>query len=67
MTWKGIGLWRAGKNDHLLWFIAILVFNTIGILPIIYLLLDRRKKARGEIPKKKVQVKKKVVKKKSKK
>lgn len=38
LTWKGIALWRAGRNNQLGWFIALLVINTAGILPIIYLL-----------------------------
>ncbi len=37
MIWKGIGLWKAGKNNHLSWFICIFIFNTLGILPIIYI------------------------------
>ena len=37
MVWKGIALWRAGKNAHLAWFICIFIFNTLGILPIIYI------------------------------
>lgn len=36
-VWKGIGLWKAGRNNHLAWFVCILIFNTAGILPIIYL------------------------------
>ncbi len=34
---KGFALWRASKNDHALWFIVILVINTLGILDILYL------------------------------
>jgi|AP59_1055472.scaffolds.fasta_scaffold383868_2 methionyl-tRNA synthetase len=36
MVWKGIGMWQAAKKRHLKWFIAILVLNTAGILPIVY-------------------------------
>lgn len=36
-VWKGIALWKAGRNNHLSWFLAIFIFNTLGILPIIYL------------------------------
>ena len=42
--WKGIGMWRSARNGHLVWFVCILVLNTIGILPIIYLLLHPKKK-----------------------
>jgi hypothetical protein len=44
LTWKAIAMWKSARNNHLVWFICIAVFNTIGILPIIYLLLDRKKK-----------------------
>ena len=36
-VWKAIALWRAGGNHHLAWFICIFIFNTAGILPIIYI------------------------------
>lgn len=42
-VWKLIALWRSARNDHLAWFICIAIFNTVGILPIIYLLLYRKK------------------------
>ena len=43
MIWKGIGLWRAGRNNQVVWFVFMFIFNTIGILPIIYLLFFQRK------------------------
>jgi len=36
-VWKGIALWRAGGNRQLVWFICLFIFNTLGILPIIYI------------------------------
>ena len=36
-VWKGIALWKSGTQKQLAWFICIFIFNTIGILPIIYL------------------------------
>ena len=45
MAWKGIALWRAGRNGHLGWFIALFLLNTLGILPIIYIFAFSR---RGE-------------------
>lgn len=41
---KGFALWKAARNNELYWFIAILVLNTFGILPAVYLLLHRNKK-----------------------
>lgn len=40
---KGFVLWRASKNDHKIWFVAVLFLNTLGIVEITYLLLDRFK------------------------
>lgn len=36
-VWKGLALWRAAKNNHTGWFVALLLVNTLGILEIIYL------------------------------
>ncbi len=41
--WKMIALWKTGRRNQLVWFICIAVFNTVGILPIIYLLIHRKK------------------------
>jgi hypothetical protein len=43
MIWKLIAFWKAARNNHLAWFICIAVFNTVGILPIIYILMYRKK------------------------
>jgi hypothetical protein len=43
-VWKGIALWRAGRNSHLAWFIVMLIINTAGILEIIYIFAFSRKK-----------------------
>jgi hypothetical protein len=42
-VWKLIAMWKAGRNNHLAWFICIFIFNTIGILPIIYILIHKNK------------------------
>jgi len=42
-VWKLIALWKSARNDHLVWYICIAVFNTIGILPIIYILMHRKR------------------------
>ncbi|HRN86892.1 MAG TPA: DUF5652 family protein [Candidatus Dojkabacteria bacterium] len=39
--WKAIALYRAGGNKDVAWFIVIFVFNTVGILPIIYILTHK--------------------------
>jgi len=40
---KGFALWRAVHKDHIYWFIFLLILSTAGILPIIYLLITRKK------------------------
>ena len=45
-VWKGLGLWRSARNRHLVWFIFILIVNSVGILPIIYLIFHRKKRKR---------------------
>lgn len=48
-VWKGVALWRCGRNNQLAWYIVILVLNTCGILEIIYLIWFQRKKDSGKI------------------
>ena len=35
-VWKVIGMWKSARNNQLGWFICIAIFNTAGILPIVY-------------------------------
>jgi len=44
MAWKGVALWRAGRNSHLVWFIVLFIVNTLGILEIIYIFAFSQKK-----------------------
>jgi len=43
LLWKGLALWNCGRNNQIIWFVFILLLNTAGILPIIYLLLFQKK------------------------
>lgn len=36
-VWKGIALWRAGRNGDRAWFIVMFIINTAGILEIVYI------------------------------
>jgi hypothetical protein len=38
-VWKVIALWKSARNNQLAWFICLAIFNTAGILPILYILL----------------------------
>ena len=44
-SWKGVALWHAARNQQKIWFIIILLVNTIGVLEIIYLLFFRKYKS----------------------
>ena len=44
LFWKSYAVWTAAKKNHKIWFIAVLVFNTFGILEIIYLFAVAKKK-----------------------
>lgn len=35
---KGYALWHAARNNHVWWFVALLVINTLGILELVYLI-----------------------------
>ncbi len=43
LTWKAFALWRAVKNESVVWFIALLIVNTAGILEILYLFVFGKK------------------------
>ena len=42
LPWKGIALWKAARRDQLVWFIALLIINTAGLLEIIYIFFVAR-------------------------
>ncbi len=37
--WKGFALWKSARIRQPIWFVVILVVNTLGILEILYLFL----------------------------
>jgi len=37
LPWKGVALWKAARNGHKKWFIALLALNTLAILEIVYI------------------------------
>jgi hypothetical protein len=44
LVWKGYGLWFSARNNQRNWFMAMLVVNSLGILPIVYLKFFQPKK-----------------------
>lgn len=43
-VWKGLALWRSGRSNQIIWFVFLFLFNTAGILPIVYLIFFSRRK-----------------------
>lgn len=43
IVWKGLGMWKAARHGQNGWFIALLILNTMGILPILYILFFQKK------------------------
>lgn len=45
IPWKGVALWKAARNNHKRWFIALLVINTLAILEILYVFVFSKKRS----------------------
>ena len=41
MLWTGLATWKAARRGENIWFIFLFVLNSMGILPIIYLIIKR--------------------------
>ena len=41
LAWKGIAMWDAVNRKSKLWFVMLLIINSAGIVPILYLLYYR--------------------------
>lgn len=46
LIWKGLALWKSARGNQMVWFIVMLVLNTAGILPIIYIAFFQKKRKR---------------------
>jgi len=42
LIFKGIGLWMAAQRNSKTWFIILLIINSVGILPILYIFIFSR-------------------------
>lgn len=38
---RGLALYKSARQNQRYWFIALLVINSVGLLPLAYLLLDK--------------------------
>jgi len=39
---KGLALYKAARKESMIWFWVMLIFNTLGILPLLYLIFSKR-------------------------
>jgi len=44
IPWKGVALWRSARRKHKIWFIVLLIVNTLAILEILYIFFFSRKR-----------------------
>jgi len=42
LAWKGFALWKAARLSQPIWFVLLLVINTMGILEILYIFVFSR-------------------------
>jgi len=42
--WKTIAMWKSARHNQLAWYICLVIFNTAGILPILYILFFQKTK-----------------------
>ncbi len=43
LVWKGMALWQAARRGEKIWFVVLLVINTLGVLEILYLYVFSKK------------------------
>jgi len=43
-VFKGLALWKAAMLKEKAWFWCLLIFNTLGVLPIIYLIIKKSRR-----------------------
>jgi len=44
LPWKAVALWKSARNGHKVWFVALLIVNTMAILEILYIFVFSKKK-----------------------
>ncbi len=59
LIWKLLALWKSARKGSIVWFIVLALFNTVGILPILYYFVFSEMKCCKSTPVKKKTVKKK--------
>ena len=44
LIWKGVALWKAGRNYQKIWFVVLYISQTLGALEIIYIIFFQKDK-----------------------
>jgi hypothetical protein len=44
IPWKGVALWKAARNGSIIWFVLLLLINTVGILEMTYIFIFSKRK-----------------------
>jgi len=44
LIWKAVAMWKAARNGQKYWFGALMVINSLGILPIVYIKFFQKKR-----------------------
>ena len=39
LPWKAVALWKAARAGAKVWFVALLLINTVGLLEILYIFI----------------------------
>ena len=45
VIWKGLALWKSARAGSKVWFVVLILVNTLGILEILYLYVFSKNKA----------------------
>jgi methionyl-tRNA synthetase len=45
LPWKGVALWKAARNGQKIWFVVLIVVNTLAALEIVYIFFFSKKKS----------------------
>lgn len=44
LVWKGLALWQSSRRNQKIWFVVLLIINTLGILEILYIFVFSKMK-----------------------
>lgn len=44
LPWKAVALWKAARRGEKIWFIVLLIVNTLALLEILYIFIFSKRK-----------------------